>query len=127
MTDDVRPRFVVLLHFTSGFPVQLLCLSVAQTCNTFYGLLYQSLAIDFSDKMPGLIRRLSVCASINGLVVQGHGPNDYHKAIQIDYKTHRVTACPDDDVSRSKKEVQLEAHGLIGSLLSVRVDKACNP
>lgn len=68
--------------------------------------------------MPGLIRKLLIYASVNGLVIQAHGPVDHHKAVQIDYSTQRVRDCSAADASKSKKEIQLEAHGLIGSLLS---------
>ena len=68
--------------------------------------------------MPGLIRKLLIYASVNGLVIQAHGSIDHRKAVQIDYSTQRVRDCSAEDASKNKKEVQLEAYGLIGSLLS---------
>ena len=67
--------------------------------------------------MPGLIRKLFICAGVNGLVIQAHGPVDHHKTIQIDYKTRQIKAGSVNDGSKHSNEVQLEAHGLIGSLL----------
>jgi SacI homology domain len=66
--------------------------------------------------MPGLVRKLLVCASVNGLVVQAHGPVDHHKAIQIDYKTRRIRDCSADDATKYGKDTSIEVHGLIGVL-----------
>ncbi len=70
--------------------------------------------------MPGLIRKLLIYGSVHGLIVQSHGPVDHHKAIHIDYNTRKITAYPSDDASQGKKDVSLEAHGLIGDPSKLR-------
>lgn len=69
--------------------------------------------------MPGIVRRVLVYASINGLVLQAHGAVDNHKAIQIDYKTRRITEFPTKDVTHFKKDAALEIHGILGQSLLV--------
>ncbi|ETN41680.1 uncharacterized protein HMPREF1541_03616 [Cyphellophora europaea CBS 101466] len=66
----------------------------------------------------GIIRKLLIFASSNGLIVQAHGPVEHHKAVQIDYKSKHVSLCPHDEAADNRKGVHLEAHGLIG-LLSI--------
>lgn len=67
----------------------------------------------------GLVRKLLIFASANGLIVQAHGPVEHHKAIQIDYKSRRVSECSHDEANRNRKGAQLEAHGIIGRSLSM--------
>ena len=62
----------------------------------------------------GIIRKLLIFASSNGLIVQAHGPVEHHKAVQIDYKSKHVSLCPHDEAADNRKGVHLEAHGLIG-------------
>ena len=66
--------------------------------------------------MPGIVRKLLVFASGDGLIVQAHGPVENHKAIQIDYKSKRVQEYSLDDDAIEKRQERLEAHGLIGKL-----------
>ena len=70
--------------------------------------------------MPGLIRKLLIYGSINGLIVQSHGPVDHHKAIQISYDTSKITAYSGDDELQSKRDATLEAHGLIGEPSTIK-------
>ncbi|KAJ9630270.1 uncharacterized protein PV06_02452 [Exophiala oligosperma] len=65
--------------------------------------------------MPALVRRLLIWATIDGLVLQAHGSTEHHKTIKIDYGRRHVTEVQTSDVS-SKKNVWLEAHGVIGIL-----------
>jgi SacI homology domain len=65
--------------------------------------------------MPGLVRKLIICASANGLIIQAHGSIEHHKAIQIDYRSRRIQDCRADEAAKHKSEIQLEAHGLIGT------------
>ena len=64
--------------------------------------------------MPDLVRKLLVYASINGLVVQAHGPVDHHKAIHLDYKSRQIQGYTVEQASQDEKSPHLEAHGLIG-------------
>ena len=66
--------------------------------------------------MPGVVQRLLIWAAVDGIVLQAHGPAEHHKAIHIDYKTHRIKQYTSEDLG-SKKEAQLEAHGIIGRRL----------
>lgn len=67
--------------------------------------------------MPGLIRKLVICASTGGLVIRGHGAGDPSQAIQVDYESRRITDCSDEIAEHGKRDAQLEAHGLIGERL----------
>ncbi|KIW99805.1 uncharacterized protein Z518_10733 [Rhinocladiella mackenziei CBS 650.93] len=67
--------------------------------------------------MPGLVRRLLIWATVDGLVLQAHGPAEHHKAIQIDYKHRQIKELQKNDVG-GRKGPPLEAHGIIG-LLSI--------
>lgn len=64
--------------------------------------------------MGGIIRKVLIFASANALIVQAHGPIDHHKAIQIEYKSKKVSECAHDDAVGYRKGPMLEAHGLIG-------------
>jgi hypothetical protein len=64
----------------------------------------------------GLIRKLLIFASANGLIIQAHGPVEHHKAVQIAYKSQNVTELSHDEVANNKKSAHLEAHGVIGRL-----------
>ncbi|RMZ76345.1 hypothetical protein DV738_g4988, partial [Chaetothyriales sp. CBS 135597] len=73
-------------------------------------------SVDFASNIDGSIRKVLIFASVNGLVVQAHGPVEHGRAIRLDYGTQRI-----EDVSvpqEEAKSVGLEAHGLIG-LLSI--------
>lgn len=63
--------------------------------------------------MPALVRRLLIWATVDGLVLQAHGPAEQHKAIQIDYKRSQIKEISDYDAA-TKKDTPLEAHGIIG-------------
>lgn len=62
----------------------------------------------------GIIRKVLIFASAKSLIVQAHGAVEHHKALQIDFKSSRVTECPHDEVAQHRKAPSLEAHGLIG-------------
>lgn len=70
----------------------------------------------------GLVRKLLIFASANGLVVQAHGSVDHHKAIHIGYKSRLVTDCSQDEAVKGRKGAQLEVHGIIGMSCSAQVD-----
>jgi hypothetical protein len=66
--------------------------------------------------MPGLVRKLLIFASLNGVVVQAHSSVEHHRPIQIDYRSNRISnfSLDHNEAVKEKKEEQLEAHGLIG-------------
>ena len=64
--------------------------------------------------MPALVRRLLIWATVDGLILQAHGPSEHHKAIQIDYKNQQIKELQKTEVV-SKKGAQLESHGIIGT------------
>jgi hypothetical protein len=64
--------------------------------------------------MPGLIRKLTICAATSGLIIQSHGSVDHHQAIKLDYKSRRIADCSNAEAEKGKQETQLEAHGIIG-------------
>ena len=64
--------------------------------------------------MPGIVRKLAIFATVNGLVIQSHGSVDHHKAIRIDYKSTRIQDESDDASAKDRKQEHIEAHGLIG-------------
>jgi hypothetical protein len=61
-----------------------------------------------------IIRKLLIFASAKGLIVQAHGPVEHHKAIQLEFRSSRVTECPHDEAAQQRKAPSLEAHGLLG-------------
>ena len=63
--------------------------------------------------MPALVRRLLIWATVDGLILQAHGPSEHNKAIQIDYKTRQVKEIQTVE-GPGKKGAQLESHGIIG-------------
>ncbi|KIW18364.1 hypothetical protein PV08_02652 [Exophiala spinifera] len=65
--------------------------------------------------MPALVKRLLIWATIDGLVLQAHGSAEHHKTIKIDYARRQITEAQTGDAS-GKKNVSLEAHGVIGVL-----------
>ncbi|KIV87043.1 hypothetical protein PV11_02614 [Exophiala sideris] len=67
--------------------------------------------------MPALVRRLLIWATVDGLVLQAHGPAEQNKAVQIDYKRSQIKEIRDYDAA-TKQGTPLEAHGVIG-LLSI--------
>ena len=64
--------------------------------------------------MPGIARKVLIFASINGLVVQAHGPVEHHKAIHFHYKSKRIEDYSAVEIGKDSNQEQLEAHGLIG-------------
>jgi hypothetical protein len=75
----------------------------------------------------GLIRKLLIFASANGLVLQAHGPVDHHKAIQIAYRSRVVEECSpgeaEAEAGKGGRGPHLEAFGVLGTFplsLSVR-------
>ncbi|KAF3397739.1 Phosphatidylinositide phosphatase SAC2 [Penicillium rolfsii] len=77
--------------------------------------------------MPGLLRKLAIVATVDGLILHGNGANgprpnhnggnNEASSIRIDYKTNKITALPASSESLEGQDV-LEAYGLVG-LLSV--------
>lgn len=63
----------------------------------------------------GLVRRLLIWAAVDGVVLQAHGPNEHHKALQIEYKNRQIKELQEPETP-AKKEVPLEAHGIIGRM-----------
>ncbi|EXJ93793.1 hypothetical protein A1O1_02186 [Capronia coronata CBS 617.96] len=67
--------------------------------------------------MPALARRFLIWATVDGLVLQAHGPADHQKTIQIDYQRRQLKEIPNSN-AEPRQGVALESHGIIG-LLSV--------
>ena len=65
----------------------------------------------------GLVRRLLIWATVDGLILQAHGPAEHHKAIQIDYQSSQIKDLQKSD-ALAKKSPSLEAHGIVGRLLT---------
>ena len=65
----------------------------------------------------GLVRRLLIWATVDGLVLQAHGPAEQHKAIQIDYKSRKIKELQKPD-ALAKKAAPLEVHGIVGRALA---------
>ncbi len=61
----------------------------------------------------GLVRRLLIWATVDGIVLQAHGTTEHHKAIQIDYRSRQIKELQKSDAS-TRKSAPLEAHGIIG-------------
>ena len=72
-----------------------------------------------SIKMPGLIRKLIVFATIDGLVIQPSGHGDQSAALRIDYKSHRPVSWGPSPLEIYRKNTPLETHGIIGGEASV--------
>ena len=63
--------------------------------------------------MPAIVRRLLIWATVDGLVLQAHGPAEQNKSVQIDYNRSQIKEVRDHDAD-TKKGTPLEAHGVIG-------------
>ena len=66
--------------------------------------------------MAGLIRRLAIYATIEGLVLQAHSnlENTHGKAVLVDFKNHGVTKYNKPSAHHTDGSIKLEAHGLLG-------------
>ena len=69
-------------------------------------------AKQIAAEMPGLVRKLVVCAAVDGLILQPLHQRA-QRSLKIDYKSHAVSSSTD---SASKEDVSLECHGIVGTL-----------
>ena len=68
-----------------------------------------------SRNMPGLVRKLFIFATLEGLILQPH-VNWNSSAIRLDYRSNRVTQCSSVSPEDVRKGVYLESYGIIGEL-----------
>ncbi|RMD40777.1 hypothetical protein DV735_g4379, partial [Chaetothyriales sp. CBS 134920] len=68
--------------------------------------------------MPGLVRKVLIFASVNGLVVQAHGPVEHGRTIRVNYGTQKIE---DVSVSGQRQEAKSAGFGpdLVLGLLSI--------
>lgn len=63
--------------------------------------------------MPGLIRKLVIFASKDGLILQSHGTEN-QPSLLIDYKTRKVASQTKSGHDTSVLDAHLESHGILG-------------
>lgn len=71
-----------------------------------------------------MLRKLIIFAAVDGLILQPHGngqrnANNGACAIQIEYRTRKITLLPPSSPSwhEKNKEFGLESHGIVGMCL----------
>lgn len=78
--------------------------------------------------MPGLLRKLIIFATVDGLILQPHGSSSRHNgngessSIRIDYKTNKISPVSPSDLS-ARRESGLEAYGLVGMISSISLGR----
>ena len=70
--------------------------------------------------MPGLVRKLVIFATIDGLILQAHGPVEHHHSLRVDYRTRSITPWKGSHAELHKQPQKLETHGIIGQYFSSR-------
>jgi hypothetical protein len=64
--------------------------------------------------MPGLIHRIFIFATVDGLVLQSPGSFEPPAVLRIDYKSQKLTSAPPISAEEYSKKPHLESHGIIG-------------
>ena len=68
--------------------------------------------------MPGLVKKLLICAAVDGLILQPTGvqrnSNVGLSALRIEYRTRRIYALPQISNLQDRNEPCLESYGVIG-------------
>ena len=73
--------------------------------------------------MPGLLRKLIIVATVDGLILHSHSANNPRHgngssnegvSIRIDYKTNEITSLPASIPESLEGRDGLEAYGLVG-------------
>lgn len=77
-------------------------------------------------KMPSLVRKLVICAAVDGLILQQNdrgqrGSSNGNLSVQIDYKTRTITSLSQARSESTAKSTLpcLEAYGLVGVLFTL--------
>ena len=72
--------------------------------------------------MPGLARKLLICAAADGLLVHPVGARGQPdgKSVRIEYQTNKISSATrsDNDGDEEKDSGSVEAHGIIGRNIS---------
>lgn len=64
--------------------------------------------------MSSLFRRLVIFATVDGLIIQGHGTTEHHKSLLVEYESQRISERPKTSQTHNHSAPRLEAFGLIG-------------
>ncbi len=69
--------------------------------------------------MPGLVRKILIFATVDGLILQPLAPRGQRPAppAKISYEDHCIAPVTKDDYDSSASESNFEAFGIIGELL----------
>ena len=63
--------------------------------------------------MPGLVRKLTVFAAVDGLILKPvHQRAQAQRSLNIDYKSHVVSSTT---ISAGKDDASFECHGIVGT------------
>ena len=69
--------------------------------------------------MSSIIRRVVIYATVEGLILHGHGSTDQHKSLRIDYGSQKITEVAKGHESHAQHAGRLDVFGLIGCGLVV--------
>ena len=64
--------------------------------------------------MPGIVRKLLIFATIDGLIIRPHAGLDHDNSVQVDFKSRSIGPYAKKQVDTSKDSPHLESHGIIG-------------
>ncbi len=64
--------------------------------------------------MPGIVRKLIIFTTIDGLVLQPAGGPDHNNPLRIDFKSKSIVPQVKVDPEAFKQSPHLESHGIIG-------------
>ena len=67
--------------------------------------------------MPGIMRKLTIFATIDALILQPHGGSDHHHSIRIDFKGGSIGQHTKVEPGTFHESPHLESHGIIGKHL----------
>jgi hypothetical protein len=68
--------------------------------------------------MPGIVRKLLIFATIDGLILQPHGGWDHDRSIRVDFKSRSIGLCAKEEPDALKENPHLESYGVIGEHLA---------
>jgi hypothetical protein len=66
--------------------------------------------------MPGIVRKLIISATANGLILQPLGGADLHPSLRVDFKSRTIGPHDKVEPDTFKQSPHLESHGIIGKL-----------
>lgn len=67
--------------------------------------------------MPGIVRKLIIFATTDGLVLQPHGGSDQSNPLRIDFKSRSIGPHVKVQPETFRQSPHLESHGIIGEHL----------